>query len=390
MKYIREHKKASVIIALAAIVLLAFLGLQRKNATSQSVFDTLKDAPRGEAIEENKYYSGQLTQREYEDYEFLRQKMENLEGGVLTLPNPLSGKEYQRILTALEYEGNNYFYGFVDIPMTEDGVYVFHKDKDPFRLVDQKIAKVVLFLSCAEGIELFGQFADDGTLINIEEIQKGFSVNDEEKVKKIREMQEETEKVMDEIIAGIPENAGDKTTADYFCKWLDENVKLADDAAQKAQELDDMGDMLEQVYPYNHLVALSGKKASILGYGKIFSELCRRAGIESHVVMGTWNSQWTDWYVHVRFLPGYDVRSSGSSSCYVPHSKRHKEKSGSRSSSFRSYRFFLQRCYRASGILFHVPCTSTLWYPCSTDRYFYGSCSCASCASRIQLQCRFH
>ena len=99
---------------------------------------------------------------------------------------------------------------------------------------------------------------------------------------------------------------------------------------------------------------------------------------------------WTDWYVHVRFLPGYDVRSSGSSSCYVPHSKRHKEKSGSRSSSFRSYRFFLQRCYRASGILFHVPCTSTLRYPCSTDRYFYGSCSYASCESRIQLQCRFH
>ena len=58
-------------------------------------------------------------QREYEDYEFLRQKMENLEGGVLTLPNPLSGKEYQRILTALEYEGDNYFYGFVDIPTTE-------------------------------------------------------------------------------------------------------------------------------------------------------------------------------------------------------------------------------------------------------------------------------
>lgn len=50
MKYIREHKKASVIIALAAIVLLTFLGLQRKNATSQSVFDTLKDAPRGKRL----------------------------------------------------------------------------------------------------------------------------------------------------------------------------------------------------------------------------------------------------------------------------------------------------------------------------------------------------
>ena len=299
MNYIRRHKKAAVIIVLAALVLFAFLGTQRKNATSQSVYDTLADTPRGKAIEENKYYSGQLTQREYEDYEFLKQKMEDLEGGVLTLPNPLNGKEYQRILTALEYEGNNYFYGFVDIPMTGDGVYVFHEDKDPFRLVDKKIEKVVLFLSCAEGIELFGQFADDGTLINIEEIQIGFSVNDEEKVKKIHEMQEETEKVMDEILAGIPEGAGEKTTADYFRKWLDENMKIADDAGKKAQELDNMGEMLEQVYPYNHLAALKEKKASILGYGKIFSELCRRAGIDSHVVMGTWNSQWTDGETYV-------------------------------------------------------------------------------------------
>lgn len=294
MNYIRRHKKASLIIGAAVLVLLAFLGWQRKNTVSKSVYDALEDRPRGEAAEENKYYSGQLTQREYEDFQFLTQKMEKLEGGVLTLPNPLTGKEYQRILTALEYEGDNYFYGFVDIPMTEDGVYVLHKEKDPLRITDQKISKVVLFLSCAEGISLSGQFADDGTLINLEEIQKGFSVNDEDKVKEIQETREETEKILEEILGGIPENAGEKTTADYFRKWLDENMKLADDAASTARQLSDMGDMLEQVYPYNHLAALKEKKASILGYAKIFSELCRRAGIASHVVMGTWNSQWTE------------------------------------------------------------------------------------------------
>ena len=52
MNYIRRHKKAAVIIGLAALVLFVFLGLQRKNATSQSVYDTLADPPRGEAIEE--------------------------------------------------------------------------------------------------------------------------------------------------------------------------------------------------------------------------------------------------------------------------------------------------------------------------------------------------
>ena len=54
-----------------------------------------------------------------------------------------------------------------------------------------------------------------------------------------------------------------------------------------------MGEMLEQVYLQNHLVAVTEKKASVLGYAKIFSELCRRAGMDSHVVMGHWNGKWS-------------------------------------------------------------------------------------------------
>lgn len=299
MKKMFRHKKTVLTIGLVVLVFLGFIGWQRSHTVSHSVYDTLEDVERGEPIETNDFYSLQLTQKEYEDFLFLKEKLDCFEGGVLTFPHPLSGKEYQRVITALEYDGYNYFYGFADVPMTEDGVYVLKKERDIFRITEEKISKVVLFLSCAEGITLSGQFADDGTLINLEEIQKGLSVNQEDKIKEIRDTQEETETALAEILEGIPKDSGEKTTAAYLLKWLDENVKLADDANTTAQKLSNMGDMLEQVYPYNHLAALKDRKASVLGKAKIFSELCRRAGIDSHVVMGTWNSQWTDGETYV-------------------------------------------------------------------------------------------
>ena len=82
-------------------------------------------------------------------------------------------------------------------------------------------------------------------------------------------------------------------------------------------------------------------------------------------------------------LPCNDVRSSGSSSGYVPYSEIYKEKSCSRSFNVRSSCFFLKRCYRTSGILLHVPCTGSVCCTCITDRCVHGSCSSPSCACRI-------
>lgn len=293
MNYIRSHKK----VVLAGLVILAIamliLGLQRKRVLEQSVEDELKDVPREETVKHAEFYTDQLTKKELDVYLFLKEQIEQFRGGILTLPKPVNGKEYERITMALEYEGYNYFYGFTDIPMNEENVYLLNEEKDLSRITDDEITKVVLFLSCASGIETAGEIADDGTLKNAEEIQTGLSVNDEEKNRKIKEKQEETERVLSEVIEGIPENSGQKSTVDYFLKWLDKEMKVPDDTVTKASELEHMGDMLEQVYPQNHLAAVTEKKASVLGYAKIFSELCRRAGMDSHVVMGHWNGKWS-------------------------------------------------------------------------------------------------
>ena len=293
MNYIRSHKK----VVLAGLIILAaamlIFGLQRKSVMEQSVEDELKDVPREETAKQSEFYLDQLTKKELDVYLFLKEKIEQFRGGVLTLPEAVNGKEYERITMALEYEGYNYFYGFADIPMNEDNVYLLNEEKDLSRITEDEITKVVLFLSCASGIETAGEIAEDGTLKNADEIQKGLSVNDEEKIKAIKERQEETERVLSGIIEGIPENSGQKSTVDYFLKWLDKEMKVPDDTATKASELEHMGDMLDQVYPQNHLAAVTEKKASVLGYAKIFSELCRRAGMDSHVVMGHWNGKWS-------------------------------------------------------------------------------------------------
>ena len=294
MNYILKHRKAAIIITAVVIVLGAFLGWQRKLTMAKSVYNDLKEEPRGEAIYETDFYYNKLTAKEGEDFLFLKEKMENLEGGVLELPKPLTGKEYQRVVTALEYEGGNTFYGIIDIPMTEDNIYVLHENKDILKVTEEKISKVVLFLSCGEGIHLSGEFAQDGTVTNLSEIEKRLSMNVEEKVQDVQKRKEATQTIMDDILRGIPENSGKKATIEYFLQWLDDNMVFTQNAAATTEGMQDMGDLLEKVYSFNHEAGLTEKRASTLGYAKIFSELCRQAGIDSHVVMGAWNGNWLD------------------------------------------------------------------------------------------------
>lgn len=294
MDYIRKHQKVAIGIGFILVLLIIFFSWQRKMATSKSVYDELEDLPRGAEAVRSDFYEQQLTKKEEEVYQFLKEHLINMEGGILTLPQVIDGKEYQRIVTALEYDRNPFFYGFVDIPMTGEYEYVLQKEKDILRVTEEKIEKVVLFLSCAKGIEVSGRFDEEGYLVNADKIAEELSVNDSEKETKIRQTMEETDKILNEIVAGLPEGAGQKSTADYFLGWLDEHLELADDTASEAKELKHMGEMLDQIYPYNHLAALTKGKASILGYAKILSELFERAGMESHVVMGSWTSQWSE------------------------------------------------------------------------------------------------
>lgn len=292
MNYIKKHKKAALLIGIVVIFLAVFFFWQRKITLSNTLSGRLEDTPRKETAVESQFYSKQLTQKEYEAYLFLKDRVENMKGGVLTLPEPVNGKEYQRIVTALECEGNNYFYGFAEIPMTEDEVYVQHENKDLNHITENEISKVILFLSCAEGIEIQGAFAEDGTISNLNEIREGLAVNKENKVDDINRKLQTTEQIVEEIMDGLPKDSGEKSTVDYFLNWLDENMSYMDSMDVAGEKVLHIGEMLDKYYACNHLAAVIDKKATTLGYAKILAELCNRAGMEAHIVAGTWQGGW--------------------------------------------------------------------------------------------------
>ena len=289
-----DHVKKHAKLYLIGGVVLVGLGFGmyqiRQSSLEKAVSGQLEDLPRQEEVIVNDFYSGQLTKDEYENLEYLKERMENLEGGVVTLPHPVNGREYMRLTTALESEGYNYFYGCYEIPMTEDNIYVMHKERDYEKITERKIAKLVLFLSCAEGLDIAGDYAEDGTVRNLEEADEKLKINIPEKVKKIQEVQKQTDDILDEIIAGIPEGAGEKSTVDYFLKWMDDNIKFHTEIPEAANSATNMGEMLDHIYKYNHLDIVKEGKGIPLGYAKVLAELCNRAGMESHIVLGKWKA----------------------------------------------------------------------------------------------------
>ena len=86
MNYIKKHKKAALLIGIMTIILVVFFSWQRKITLSNTLSGKLEDNPRKQMTVESEFYSKQLTQKEHEVYLFLKENIENLKGGVLTLP----------------------------------------------------------------------------------------------------------------------------------------------------------------------------------------------------------------------------------------------------------------------------------------------------------------
>lgn len=290
--FVQQKKKMKTQWKLAiAFVVVGFLvvaTLLRQQTLSDATVTKLKDIPRtGQAVTSD-FYVSQLKGKEKETYDLMKEKLDKKEGGIVEFPDALNGKEYTRVVNALECEGGNYFYGLYEIPMTKDDVYVKYIKDDIVKLEDSVITKAILFLSSAEKIDEQGKYADDGTVKNLDEVRQGLSVNSEEKLAEIDEVQKKTEEILDKVIKELPADYGEKKTVDYFLDWMEKNLEFL----ETDEDAKSMSEMFERFYRPNHLAAVVDKKANATGYAKILAELCNRAGMESHIVMGEWKGSW--------------------------------------------------------------------------------------------------
>ncbi len=287
-EWIKKHKKIAASAAALIILLVAAAAWHRGQVLSNVAYDDAPDEKRGEAPAQNTYYTDQLTQKEYKAYTLMLERLDDFAGGVVVFPEPLTGEEYMRVTTALEDTGNNYFYGFYDIPMDDAGVYLKYDNSDILRIADPTISQCILFLSCAEGIDQAGEYDDDGTVRNLEAVGQSLAQNDPAEVDYIDSVRQETETVMADILNGLEDDAGKKEAIAYFLEWMDGNMEPAADVSANASGFTTMGEVFEGVNIYNDLSALTKGRATPLGYAKIFAQLCRSCGMDAHLVFGQW------------------------------------------------------------------------------------------------------
>ena len=288
IKWIKKYKKAAVCIGVLLIIAIAAAAWHRQQILSVTAYEMAADEERSDGPVENTFYTDQLTQKEYKVYTQMLEHLDGRKGGIVAFEEPLTGEEYMRVTTALEDTGNNYFYGFYDIPMDDSDVYVKYDNSDILKITDPQITKCILFLSCAEGIDQQGEYGDDGTVLNLDSVGEALARNTDDGLTTIEHVQNETEEILNGILEGLDGEASKKEAISYFLEWLDENMTFASDVSENASSFSNMGQVFEGVTIYNDLSALSQGKATALGYAKIFAELCRQAGMDAHLVFGQW------------------------------------------------------------------------------------------------------
>ena len=133
-----------------------------------------------------------------------------------------------------------------------------------------------------------GEYADDGRVMNLEEVGQALAVNEKAEEEKIEEIRQQTEEILSKAMEDLPEEYGEKRTADYFLDWLDENLTVTSGTDGETASYSGMKVVFEGIYIYNNLSAVTRDKATALGSAKILSELFNRAGMESHIVRGIW------------------------------------------------------------------------------------------------------
>lgn len=342
MKFIKAHPKfaAAVLVVFVAAGLLLY-GERTKVMKYRQAYSFPNEA-RSEQTAWDTFYSDQLTKKELTAYELMKKRLEDLKGGVVELPEPLTGTEYIRVVSAIENQ-HDYFYGFYDIPMTSANVSLKYSDRDLTSVKNARISKALLFLSCANDVNQAGQYGADGTVENLREVNEAFSVNDPKKAAELEEKRVQTEGKVNEILAQLPKEAGEFEALTYFLDWMDENLSYYTELGQDAYSFTTMDEVFKQAYISNNPACILNGKATALGYTKLLSLLLKRAGIPSHIVLGTWGTYAQEGYVMcVAELSGENV--------YV-------DASGIKAASFSNI-----RCLREEEALAHIKPVSYFHY----------------------------
>ena len=280
-----KQKRTAWLIGIGIAALLIGAKITTK-MTTRAV--TLDNPPRiGSALSIN-FYENQLTRREHTLYDAYVAGAENFEDGVITLPEPLTGAEAARAVQTFLYERPNDFYampayllGKNDVVLEEEGLET---------ITEPVVYKAILFLSCSAFKESTFQ-RENGRIINLDECDAALRKNDAQKITAIRAQLAKTNALLQSVIDSVPKNAGQRETLQFYCDWIENNLKYDRDrlARHKKMFTEDTGqaeDLFNLYYLPSSLACTLEGKAMCVGFAKTLVYLCNQSGIEAHLVSG--------------------------------------------------------------------------------------------------------
>lgn len=293
----KKHPKLlwGIIIAIVVVTLLGVW--QRRQYMKNPYEKQIGNPPRETGEVSDNFYYNQLTDKEKEAYNTLKNAIENYQGGEVVFPEPLNGKEYARVSQTLQCGEDDYFYAMADVPMNEKNQNVTYKTSNLLDITQETITKCMLFLYPAEGIDTNGKIDEDGYVTNLNELGGSLANMQKEKKDKVERIKKETNNILNKVVENLPEEYGKKEAIDYFLDWMDKNLKIDEEIMQSTEGIKNMTQAFEKVYFESYLSCVTLKKANTTGYAKVLTYLCNKAGIPAHIVMGSWNS--TESYVFV-------------------------------------------------------------------------------------------
>ena len=285
MKYIEKHWKQILIGITIFTIAFVLIAWWRKNQILDHSTETkLSNPKRNEEAYQDTYYYEQLNEKEKVAYQEIKKAIADFKGGEITFSQPLTGEEYTRVVHAIEYGSQDYYYAIVGVPMDKEDKSLTYDNEDILSVKDESVAKCLIFLASAKDVDKQGKFDDDGYVTNLTEMRKALGEQDPQKVATIENEEEKINSTLNKIIDQMPKEYGTKEAIDYFLKWLDENIE----PYGKGINAKTMSSLFTEIYKRNGLVSVIDKESLPTAYAKILSELCNRAGIESHVVLGQW------------------------------------------------------------------------------------------------------
>ena len=129
---------------------------------------------------------------------------------------------------------------------------------------------------------------DDGYVNNLDQLKKPLETIDETKKKKVLDMKQKADKILNKVVEEIPKEYGKKQTIDYFLKWMDDNLTMDNEMMESSDSVSKMTEAFEKNYFEGCTSCVVNGKAIATGYSKVLARLCNKAGISAHIVLGNW------------------------------------------------------------------------------------------------------